>query len=187
MLSNHTWKRILRYGNCLSPPSPSCRERLIKIRYKKLGRLEHNRQSIAVGCIRIGGWLLVILESGWGAFTQKAHLARAYDGWRGKGNNRNGDKKAMYFPFSLKTRGMWKRRFGWKLYRKILILWNRVSQALKCLVKAKQESWSNNWTGLVCLVCHVCFTESKHFLWGIGKKRFEEVALVTFAFHLSSY
>ena len=138
MLSNHTWKRILRYGNCLSPPSPSCRERLIKIRYKKLGRLEHNRQSIAVGCIRIGGWLLVILESGWGAFTQKAHLARAYDGWRGKGNNRNGDKKAMYFPFSLETRGMWKRRFGSKLYRKILILWNRVSQVWKCFVKVKQ-------------------------------------------------
>ena len=66
-----------------------------------------------MGCIRIGGWLLVILESGWGAFTQKAHLARAYDGWRGKGNNRNGDKKAMYFPFSLKTLGMWKRSFNY--------------------------------------------------------------------------
>ena len=118
MLSNHTWKRILQCENCLSPPSPSCRERLIKVKYKKLGPAEHNRKSIAVGCIRIGGWLLVILESGWGAFTQKAHLARAYDGWRGKGNNRNGDKKAMYFPFSLKTREMWKR-FGRKLYWKI--------------------------------------------------------------------
>ena len=111
--SIHTSKHILQCGNCLSPPSPSCRERLIKVKYKKLGPAEHNRKSIAVGCIRIGGWLLVILESGWGAFTQKAHLARAYDGWRGKGNNRNGDKKAMYFLFSLKTLGMWKRSFNY--------------------------------------------------------------------------